>query len=322
MAVAVAALAAVALLGLSAAVASAATTYGNDCEAHESIPQEVTLYEVIGALHVHAGVESSGVITRWQLNVHGVPSSITQRLKVIRWAPDQAGEDIVSGESAVETVADADAGVSTRIPVVRDNFIGLSSQGEDGAAFVCTGQSPEEIVASSPGDLPVESQAKFTQVGLRYALPVQVTIEPDADGDGYGDESQDACPADPNAHLFPCPGPPTATPPAPRPNGRAVAHRGEVTVTASTDVAGPVTVSGIVKLGKGKKSKVKLNGGTQTLAAGQQGSFTLKFTEKLKAKLAVLPEERKLTLAVTVSAANSAGVAATQALTVKLKGQG
>jgi hypothetical protein len=35
-------------------------------------------------------------------------------------------------------------------------------------------------------------------------LLVQAVIEPDADKDGYGDETQDACPANPQRHAAPC----------------------------------------------------------------------------------------------------------------------
>ena len=35
-------------------------------------------------------------------------------------------------------------------------------------------------------------------------LLVSGVIEPDADNDGYGDETQDACPAEASLHVAPC----------------------------------------------------------------------------------------------------------------------
>jgi uncharacterized repeat protein (TIGR01451 family) len=53
------------------------------------------------------------------------------------------------------------------------------------------------------GDHSSSSQT-YGEVPTRELL-VQGVIEPDADGDHYGDETQDACPADPASHKAPCP---------------------------------------------------------------------------------------------------------------------
>lgn len=50
-----------------------------------------------------------------------------------------------------------------------------------------------------PGDAPRASSGEPTG-----QLLVQAVIERDADRDGYGDESQDACPANPQRHAAPC----------------------------------------------------------------------------------------------------------------------
>lgn len=68
-------------------------------------------------------------------------------------------------------------------------------------------------------------------------LLVQAVIEPDADGDGYGDETQDLCPGHPLGNL-PC-GPLTLTasaPPVLPPGGGAAAH----TVVVRNEGRGPV----------------------------------------------------------------------------------
>ena len=60
-------------------------------------------------------------------------------------------------------------------------------------------------------------------------LPFGGVIEPDADGDGYGDETQDACPADASPHVAPCDA--DIAPMFPRgARGRRLAHRARVPV--------------------------------------------------------------------------------------------
>ena len=90
-------------------------------------------------------------------------------------------------------------------------------------------------------------------------------------------------------------------------------------IVVTTDAPAPVTVKGVVKLGKGKKAK--LNGGTKTLTPGVLGKFTLKFSKKVKAKLAGLSSKHSLTLKATVTGTNVAGQVTKKTLKVKLKGQ-
>ena len=44
----------------------------------------------------------------------------------------------------------------------------------------------------------------YSNYGGGYEVTIQYTIEPDADHDGYGDETQDLCPTDATTHG-PCP---------------------------------------------------------------------------------------------------------------------
>jgi hypothetical protein len=92
-----------------------------------------------------------------------------------------------------------------------------------------------------------------------------------------------------------------------------------VTIVVTSSTAAPVSVAGVVKLGKGKKAR--LNGGTQNLAPGVLGKFTLKFTKKVKKKLKELPPKRSLNLNVTVTGTSVSGAVTTNTLKVKLKGQ-
>lgn len=145
--------------------------------------------------------------------------------------------------------------------------------------------------------------------GLQEA--VSAVIEPDADNDGFGDETQDQCPQ-------------SATTQAPCPvvtlNVSATAKKKLVTLLVTGPVAAKVTVSGVVSLGKDKKTKLK--GGTKAVTPGAFTKFKLGFTSALTKRLEELPPSKKLTLKVTSSASNIVGAPTKKVIKVKLKGQG
>jgi hypothetical protein len=91
-----------------------------------------------------------------------------------------------------------------------------------------------------------------------------------------------------------------------------------VLVATSTDA--PVGVSGTVKLGKG--AKANLSAKPKPVPAGKLVRFTLRFPAGLKDRLKELKPKRKLTLKLTASATNVAGLVSTDKTKTKLKGQG
>lgn len=316
------------LLGAAAPGASAATTFGSECEGNVGYPGKNTMLESLGAAK---GVPVSGVITAWKLNGGSSFGALTQRLKVARGLP--GSEPVIVGESAPALISVADAGVATRVPVQAGDLIGLSSQSAEKEVVFCSaGASADELYVAE-GDVAVGEKAAAMGYAGEAALPVRVTIEPDADGDGFGDETQDACPtsalvqtACPTLALPTASGnqttppPPTPLPPTPHPLAVAAAHKGSVTVKVTSALAATVAVKGQVGLGGG--AKVTPSGGSKALAAGRAASFTLKFPKALKEKLATLAAKSKLKLKVTITATSPAGPVGTAALTVLLHGQG
>jgi hypothetical protein len=79
--------------------------------------------------------------------------------------------------------------------------------------------APSQPIAAR---LPIAAGGTLTLVGRTGSPTIAATAEPDADGDGYGDTTQDACPNDHAAQVAPCPGGSTAGAPltlAPDPRG-------------------------------------------------------------------------------------------------------
>ncbi|MDQ3726397.1 MAG: hypothetical protein M3335_10990 [Actinomycetota bacterium] len=200
---------------------------------------------------------------------------------------------------------------SARIPVRAGDFIGAFGVVEgEGEAVYCETGNPGERLGVIPGNPPLDSTAASAGEEAGYQVPIVVSVEPDADSDGFGDETQDQCP---QSAAFQ-----TACPPVSLSTTKQV-RKGSVTVIVTTSTAAPVTVKGVVPLGKGKKAS--LNGGTKNIGPGVLGKFKLKFTKKVKTKLAEISRKQSLTLKATVSGTSITGAVTTKKLKIKLKGQ-
>ena len=69
-------------------------------------------------------------------------------------------------------------------------------------------------------------------------------------------------------------------------------------------------------------AQAKLTAPPKTVAPGGIASFKLSFPKALKSKLAGLPKSKSMKLKVTAEGRDLTGKAATDTLTVRLKGQG
>jgi len=97
------------------------------------------------------------------------------------------GNQVLS-DPAVELPARMPIASGERIGIVADYPISFASYNTPGVTLTI----PANGVEYQPGE----------QYGVAYAgaLAINAELEPDADGDGYGDESQDCKPADPSFH--------------------------------------------------------------------------------------------------------------------------
>jgi hypothetical protein len=257
-------------------------------------------------------VPMSGVITRWSLRtVVGISPPHPQVLKVYR-PTALPGKFAVVAESDPIVLASGLNTAAARIPVQTGDHLGLSEQKGAVQPFspLCLG-SGEGIIGVVSGDPTVGSTVEVSERPPGSQLPIVATIEPDADGDGFGDETQDLCPqsAASQAACF-------------SPIGLSlfrVLGKSSVTVLAGVDSQAPVTVSGSVRVGKGRT--VELQSPTQTLATGKIVAFTLRFPARLMSALRALPRKRSLKLSLTASATNAAGQVSTSELSSKLRGR-
>jgi hypothetical protein len=291
--------------------ASAATEVGDTCSASAYSPN-TTFFQVgraPGTLPLT--VPSAGVVTQWKV-VSELSAPEAEQLKVFR-GTGNGNEFTVTGASVNQLVSKGLNVFNTRIPVAAGDHFGVT-----GNALYCSTTNSLDVMGYSLEPTPVGSTKVYpTAADLQAA--VSAVVEPDVDGDGFGDETQDQCPQ--SAALQ------TACP-ALSISSRPLTGKGAVVQLVAASSQAPVTVTGTVKIaGAPKKnarssSLVKLRSAGQTVVPGKFARFTLKFPTTLKAKLKELSPKQSLKLAIVTSATDAIGRVTKSVSSVKLKGQG
>jgi hypothetical protein len=293
--------------------ANAATEFGDTCSGTEVAPALYTLVTLSSpATDLPLSAPVSGVITKVKLKRDfPIPVDIPEIAKVLR--PTGGDNYTVINQTTIQTHIGSTE-VDARMPVQAGDKLGIAGQNftyegtpVEGFTFYCD-EAPG-IVGAIAGDVGVGSNAHFEAV-TEARVPLAAVIEPDADGDGYGDETQDLCPQDAAVQ--------TACPLVVL-DASTLAGKKAVTIYVAVSSEGPVSVKGVVKLGKGKK--VTLKTAPKAAYPGKIASFRLKFNRKLKKRLRELPRKKKLTLKITASATNVVGQISTDRTKAKLKGQ-
>jgi hypothetical protein len=136
-------------------------------------------------------VPFDGVLTSWSYQADASPQVVN--FKVARNAGG-ANFTIVA-ESGNQTPAPgALLTLPLRVSVRAGDAIGIYTSNEE-----CGRSAAGYSTFYKPSDTPVGTTAAFTGPAS-YQLDVAAVLEPDADNDGYGDETQDGCPSDPTDH--------------------------------------------------------------------------------------------------------------------------
>ncbi|HST68137.1 MAG TPA: hypothetical protein VLI94_00590 [Solirubrobacterales bacterium] len=304
--------AALAISLLGATGATAATEIGNNCTGNRAEPPGSTLVQLSSVNPSSLAAPHDGVLTKWKVNVIPYPGGISEKVKVLRPAPGAPNTFTAVGESTLQPILGGANSFDTRIPVLAGDRIGAFSPM---STIWCMGTgSPANVMGVVAEDVAIGAAATFPPAtdpeAQESLVAMSAVIEPDADKDGFGDETQDACPQSATSQA-PCPVVSVST--------STQVRKGSVTVVVTPSTQATVTVKGVAKLAKGKKAK--LNGGTQILAPGLLGKFRLGFTKALKNKLKELPPKRSVKLNVTISGTSVSGAVTTKTLKVKLKGQ-
>jgi hypothetical protein len=291
--------------------ASAATEFGDSCVGNQDFEDPVTLFESSAPLGnpLPVAAPSAGVVTQWKVNVVPVPITFPQTMKILRLNGGSHTAQVV-GEAA-GAIGSGQTVLSTRIPVQAGDRVSLFGSGIV-ETLICDTPGVNTSIGGFAGNGGgVGSSNPYIELPEELRIPVAAVIESDADNDGYGDETQDKCPQSATTHDA-----------CPSVTIDAFSLKGKGTVTVLVAVSGPaaVSVTGTVKLGKGKTAKLKAP--TKSLTPGPIGKFKLKFPGSLKGRLKELEPKQSLQMKIAASATNVAGAISSDNLKVKLKGEG
>ena len=175
---------------LSAGPASAAQEIGSDALTPTgSCAAAFTSLQAFSPPGTSYAAPAGGVITQWRLRTGA--NAFQVKLKTFRLVSGSTYSVVGSTE-----VLAASAGTlnlfPSRIAVQPGDLLGLTMVTTGDCATAVPGATARFVA----GDVPVGGAATFNDAP-GVGIPVAARIEPDADGDGYGDESQDACPSQP-----------------------------------------------------------------------------------------------------------------------------
>lgn len=201
----------------TAAPASAATTIGSNLLSRANVsiacgtPGEPNSFCTVAQTTMPDRSTVSpvdGVVVRWRIRS---ASPGTVRLRVLRGAGGGQWQGVATSEAG-EMSAPSSPGedstytFSTRLPIQQGEFIGLDRQRRAGAVY--HGRAGLQSYGLIQFDTPLangEQRAPDSETHGNELL-LNADVEPDQDGDGFGDESQDNCPSIPNDQKTnPCP---------------------------------------------------------------------------------------------------------------------
>lgn len=193
---------ALAICLIAASPAVAATQVGSDCAGANDGGAATTAVSIqrFGITPPAPGSDTGGVITSWNSN-SALGKTVLDRLKVLRPAGPKTFTAV--GESSYQSIAPGQNSFPARIAIHSGDRLGLYAAADNGGIVYCGTSDPEDRLGYLAGDLSLETSAEFGEIGSAV-LAVSATIEPDRDGDGYGDETQDGCPQSAAFHG-PCP---------------------------------------------------------------------------------------------------------------------
>lgn len=314
-----------ALSAIGAANASAATEFGSDCAANASQPN----YTLVGLAKAPGSTlpltaPNAGVLTAWTVRVD--PSAFVEesdqlKLDVFR-SQTNASKLQNIGESSEEKVVHGINSFKTRIPVQAGDRLGLYGPNSPGTLGCNTGVDGDEM-GGLHGATPLGSVNVFPP-SPKFQVPVSATLEPDADGDGYGDETQDGCPKSAAYHEA-CP---TVTF-----SSHAAAKKRSIVVRVGVSSEALIDVYGQVGWGYEPSPKLKtagskltrliisLSGPKKTVLPGKQVPFRVPLRKAVLRRLGKLTPKESLTAKLTVSCTDLAGHIKHRRLDVTLRGR-
>lgn len=256
--------------------------------------------------------EHKYVITRWRVQVGPGIGPLQQQLV----ASDQVGEeeDVKVGESAVENLVPGRNEFATRVPVSEYDHVGLRGPEQ---TLICNQEM--NIAGRVAGDW-ATGERRHLELLVHVGVPVVVRVERDADGDGFGDETQDGCPAIATTQG-PCPILSLTT----RREVRRKAILVDVTPTNGSTAQLSGQVGWQVRRSDGSKRRLIFAlgaGGPRSLAGGATTTLRVPLPKPVQRRLERLAPKQSLRAKLTLDVSDVYGTWFQTQLIVRLRGRG
>jgi hypothetical protein len=322
------------VLGVLSAGASASTTIGSNlanpanvgtCGFGEFVAMErvCVVAQASQAADVAPGgltAPSDGVIVKWRMKTGTTNTDVTQIKVGLRlFQGDTRG---ITGGLVTFPLGDPGThSYDSHLPVKAGDRIGLDSYtttndvegGDLPVSYVSPGAGILDQYSSVTGNDPPNQSTPDTE------LLLQAEVEPDVDHDGYGDETQDLCPADAGVQD-PCPnraGPRATVSFA---TVQDIIKQRTVKIRLTSNESGTGFANGKLKMPSGHRA-FKLISTEAPLVAGKPATLRLRLTKRaLKATKHALRMHQKVKANVAAFAKDAAGnVSAISLLTVRAK---
>ena len=281
--------------------AYASQTLGSTCTSVAGVPNGFGLSPAYT-------IPSDGVITSWGYHFATAPGGGGPfPIYPTTFSGSGSNWTITALGTSIPTITGGAQSTATRMPVKAGDLFGMT-----GTVLYCADPGGALLYGSMPTG-PTVGQSLSTTSAADYVPGVWATLEPDADHDGYGDETQDKCPQSAKYQTA-CPVASAA--------GKAAAGKNAAVFTPTAPGDSTVTASAKVKLPKSGKHKARtlMFSSTPLVTANGVGAkLTLKYPSALKSALKKLSKHKKLKLTVNVTSTGLANTA-TKTYTLKLKG--
>jgi len=259
---------------------------------------------------------TAGVVTGWRVYGGSDRGQLEQRLQVFRPVDSPVSSFFAVAESSAEVVPDGTGRLfKVRIPV------------ESGDLFALRGTTKTSVCNGAIGFASGLHEGP-TSIGSTYEFklekglgaPLDVAVEPDEDGDGYGDRTQDRCPREPTTQDG-CP---------------AVDLRVEEAVVKASSILVRVTAGAdaeALAVGKirvqfrlpgsdtGVPLTTSMRGGVERVLPGRATRLKLELPKIVLRQLAKMAPGRSLKAWITVRAVSIAGRKAARRAIVRLPGR-
>jgi hypothetical protein len=196
---------------LCAAPAGAAVTVGSPLTGASAAGnlgnctlQQCTLINRVLPAGQNVNSPIDGVIVRWSFAQGPQVAAGPVTLRVIRpsnGTPPNLWAGVATGPSVQMGTAAATMHVDTRVPISAGDTIGIDVLDNHAAFDTTNATSNIAVLYGWLGNGTIARGSDNTVSGL---MQNTVDVEADADHDGFGDETQDACPANAALHTAPC----------------------------------------------------------------------------------------------------------------------